>query len=51
VKLLVPEDATFDMATVTYPDVEELFPFAIQLQLVDEINAAISPNYKDSRSK
>jgi hypothetical protein len=51
VKLLVPEDATFDMATVIYPDVEELFPFAIQLQLVDEINAAISPNYKDSRSK
>lgn len=50
-KLLVPEDQGFDMSTITYEMVDELFPFAIQLQVVDEINATISPNYKDARSK
>jgi len=50
-KLLVPEDKEFDMNTITYPMIEELFPFAIQIELIDEINKVISANYKDTKGK
>ena len=51
IKLLVPENSEFDMASVTYADIEALFPFAIQMELVEEISKVISPNYADSRKK
>ena len=51
VKLLVPENSDFDMSSVTYDQIEELFPFAIQMELVEEISKVISPNYVDSRKK
>ena len=50
VKLLVPENKDFDMASITYADIEELFPFSIQMDLVNEINNVISPGYS-SRGK
>ena len=51
VKLLIPENSDFDMSSVTYADIEELFPFSIQLELVEEISKVISPNYSISRGK
>jgi hypothetical protein len=51
VRLLVPENKDFDMSKVTYEEIDELFPFSIQLELLDEINAAISPNYTANRGK
>lgn len=51
VKLLLPENSDFDMSAVTYAEIEELFPFAIQMELVEEIAKVISPNYTDSRKK
>lgn len=51
VRLLVPENKEFDMSTVTYEQIDELFPFSIQLELLDEINSAISPNYTANRGK
>ena len=50
-KLLVPEEQGFDMSTITYEMIEELFPFPVQLQIMEEINAVISPNYKESKGK
>lgn len=50
-KLLVPEEKDFDMSTITYDMVEELFPFTVQLELIDLIAETISPNYKDQRGK
>ena len=50
-KLLVPEDKEFNMETITYEMVEELFPFSIQLQVIEGISNTISPNYKESRGK
>jgi len=50
VRLLVPENKDFDMASITYADIEELFPFSIQMDLVNEINNVISPGYS-SRGK
>lgn len=51
IQLLVPEEEGFDMATVTYEMVEELFPFSVQLELLDLIAETISPNYKDTKGK
>ena len=49
-KFLVPaEGESWD--GLTYQDIEDEFPLAIQLELVDEINAVISPDYKVTRSK
>jgi hypothetical protein len=50
-KMLVPEESGFDMSTITYAMVEELFPFAVQLQLVEEISKTISPNYEAQKGK
>jgi hypothetical protein len=50
-KLLIPEQVDFDMDTVTYDQIEELFPFPIQLQLVDEITNTISASYKNIKGK
>lgn len=51
VQLLVPEEKDFDMSTITYAMVEELFPFAVQLELIDHISNTIAPNYKDQKGK
>lgn len=50
-KLLVPEEQGFDMQTITYPMIEELFPFPIQMQVMEEIANVVSPNYQESRGK
>lgn len=51
IRLLVPEEKDFDMSTITYEMVEELFPFSVQLELVELIGEVISPNYKDTKGK
>lgn len=48
-KLLVPEEQGFDMQTITYDMVEELFPFSIQMELLRLINDTISPSYKETK--
>jgi hypothetical protein len=50
-KLLVPEEVGFDMSTITYEMVEELFPFAIQVQLMELIGETVSPNYNTTKGK
>lgn len=51
IKLLVPEEQGFDMNTITYEMIEELFPFSIQLELIEKISEVISPGYKEARGK
>lgn len=50
-KLLVPEQESFDMNTITYDMIEELFPFSIQLEVMDNISKVTSPDYKEQRGK
>lgn len=50
-KLLVPEEQGFDMNTITYDMIEELFPFSIQLEIMDNISKVVSPDYKEKRGK
>ena len=50
-KLIVPEEKDFDMTTITYAMVEELFPFPIQIQIMGEIGNVISPSYKEIKGK
>lgn len=50
IKFLIAENgATLD--DLEYKDVEEEFPLAIQIKLVDKINEVIAPDYKDIREK
>ena len=51
IKLIMPEEEGFDMSTITYDMVEELFPFSIQIQLIEEISNVISPTYKTIKGK
>ena len=50
-KLLVPEQSDFDMSAITYDMIEELFPFSIQLEVMDNISKVVSPDYKEARGK
>jgi len=50
-KLLVPAEQGFDMGTITYEMVEELFPFPIQMQIVEAITKVISPGYEAEKGK
>jgi hypothetical protein len=50
IKLLIPEDGQ-SLEGIEYKDVEDEFPLAIQLTLVDKINEVIAPDYKDTRLK
>lgn len=50
IKLIIPEDGQ-SLEGIEYKDVEEEFPLAIQLTLVDKINEVIAPDYKDTRLK
>lgn len=51
IRLLVPEEEGFDMSTIDYGMVQEAFPFAIQIELMDMISKTISPDYKEHRGK
>jgi len=48
---LVPEENNFDMNTITYEMIDELFPYAIQLELVKLISETISPSYNVTKGK
>lgn len=50
-KLLVPEEQGFDMNTIDYAMIEELFPFPIQMQIIEEISRVVSPNYEETKGK
>lgn len=50
-KLLVPEEQGFDMNTITYEMIEEMFPFSIQMDIIEAITDTVSPTYKASRGK
>ena len=46
-KLVVPEAGTLD--DITYQEIDEEFPFPVQLEMLNKISEAIQPGYKDSR--
>lgn len=50
-KLLVPEETSFDMNTIDYPMIEELFPFSIQIEMMEKIAETISPDYTKHKKK
>lgn len=50
VQMLVPE-GDFNMSEVTYEMVEELFPFSVQIELIEKISEVINPTYGTSRGK
>ena len=50
IKLLVPEEG-YSLDDLTYAEIDELFPFSIQLELIEKIGEVISPAYKDTRGK
>lgn len=50
-KLLVPEEEGFDMNTITYSMIEELFPFPIQMQIMEEISRVVSIQYETQKGK
>lgn len=50
-KLLVPEEEGFDMNTITYAMIEELFPFPIQMQIMEEISRVVSIQYETQKGK
>jgi hypothetical protein len=50
-KLLVPEENGFDMNTITYEMIEELFPFPIQMQIMEEISRVVSIQYEVQKGK
>jgi hypothetical protein len=50
-KLIVPEDASFDMETITYQDIEEFMPFPVQMEMIEAISNAVSPSYKSNKGK
>jgi len=51
VRLLVPEQKDFDMSTIEYKDIEEIFPLPIQLALVEAITETISFDYGKTKEK
>lgn len=51
IQMLVPEEQGFDMSTITYEMIDELFPFSIQMELIEKIADTISPNYTATKGK
>ena len=49
-KFLIPENGQ-TLEDLTYADIEEDFPFTVQLQLLDKIRETISTDYKETRQK
>ena len=50
-QLIVPEDSNFDMSSITYQDIDENFPFNIQIELMEEIAKVIAPSYTQNKGK
>lgn len=50
-KLLVPEEEGFDMNNITYAMIEELFPFPIQMKIIEEISRVVSLQYEEAKGK
>lgn len=50
IKLLITESGE-SLDSLEYSDVEDEFPLAIQIQIVDKINEVIAPDYKEIRAK
>ena len=38
-----------DMNTITYADIDEAFPFAVQMEVMKKIIEVISPGYEETR--
>lgn len=49
IRLLVPAQEGFDMAQISYEDIEAEWPFAVQLELMKKIAEVISPGYEETR--
>ena len=47
IRLLIPVDG--DLSQITYAEIDEEWPFAIQVEMLEKIGEAIQPGYKDSR--
>lgn len=48
-KLLVPEMENVTLDDLTYADIEEEFPIAVQMLIVEKIGEVISPTYREAR--
>lgn len=48
-KLLVPEMEGVTLEDLTYADIQEEFPIAVQMQIVEKIGEVISPTYREAR--
>lgn len=48
-KLLVPELEGITLDDLTYADIEEEFPIAVQMLIVEKIGEVISPTYREAR--
>jgi hypothetical protein len=49
IRLLVPANEGDDMNTITYADIDEAFPFAVQMEVMKKIIEVISPGYEETR--
>lgn len=49
VRLLVPADEAFDMASISYADINAEWPFSVQMDLMKKIVEVISPGYEETR--
>lgn len=47
IRLLIPVNGTLD--DITYAEIEEEWPLAVQMEIVEKVNEAIQPGYKDTR--
>jgi hypothetical protein len=47
IKLIVPESGNLD--DITYAEIDEEWPFQVQIEILNKITEAIQPGYKDSR--
>jgi hypothetical protein len=48
-KLLVPEMEGVSLEDLTYADIQEEFPIAVQMLIVEKIGEVISPTYREAR--
>lgn len=48
-KLLLPMDNEQDFSSLTYEEIEQEFPFSIQLEITKKISEVISPGYEEIR--
>jgi hypothetical protein len=48
-KLLIPEMEGVNFEDLTYADIQEEFPIAVQMMIVEKIGEVISPTYREAR--